>query len=222
MNSHVDVLVDNKVLYHSWLQGGCRNQGVNRALKQIFETVLHMNVALHLKWVLSVANPADQPSREWSDSDVKLAPKFWELEESLAGPHSIDLMALDSNSQCHGHYTPYPTSLSTGINFFAHNPGFDEHGREENGYLFPPIYLIGPALQHLLSCNGRATLLVPDIFPRPYLWPVLCRCANRQFLLAKQGTHEVLIWSSKQHGFHQPRKLPLPWNLLIFLLGNKS
>ena len=36
--------------------------------------------------------------------------------ESLAGPHSIDLMALDSNSQCVRHYTPFP-SLSTGINF---------------------------------------------------------------------------------------------------------
>ena len=133
-----------------------------------------MNVALQLEWVPSAANPADQASREWSDSDVKLAPKFWELVESLAGPHSIDLMALDSNSQCHRHYTPYPTPLSTGVNFFAHNPGFDEHGREENGYLVPPIYLIGPAIQHLLSCNARATLLVPDIFPRPYWWPVLC------------------------------------------------
>ena len=146
--------------------------------------------------------PRGSPSRERADSDVKLAPKFWELVESLAGPHSIDLLALDSNSQCHRHYTPYPTPLSTGVNLFAHNPGFDEHDREENGYLFPPVYLIGPALQHPLSCNARATLLVPDIFPRPYRWPVLCRCANGRFLLTEQGTHEVLIWPSKQHAFH--------------------
>ena len=93
VNLRVDVLVDNKVLYHAWIRGGCRNQGVNRALKQIFETVLAGKATLHLEWVLSAANLADQPSREWSDSDVKLAPKFWELVESLAGPHSIDLMA---------------------------------------------------------------------------------------------------------------------------------
>ena len=33
-NSRMDVLVDNEVLYHAWLRGRCRNQGVNRALKQ--------------------------------------------------------------------------------------------------------------------------------------------------------------------------------------------
>ena len=222
VNSRVDVLVDNKVLYHAWLRGGCRNQGVNRALKQIFETVLPMNVALHLEWVPSAANPADQPSREWSDSDIKLAPVLGISGISRGPTLPSDLMALDSNSQCHRPYTPCPTPLSTGVNFLAHNPGFDERGREENGYLFPPIYLIGPALQHLLSCHARTTLLVPDIFPRPYWWPVLCRCANGQFLLAEQGTHEVIIWRSKQHGFHQLRKVPLPWNLLIFPIGNKS
>ena len=33
VNSRVDLLVDNKVLYHAWLRGGCRNQGVNRYLR---------------------------------------------------------------------------------------------------------------------------------------------------------------------------------------------
>ena len=122
VHSCMDMLVDNKLLYHAWLQGGCQNQGINCALKQIFETVLALNVALHLEWVPSAANPANQPSREWSDSNVKLAPKFWELVISLAGPHSIDLMALDSNSQCHHHYTHYPTPLCTEVNFLAHNP----------------------------------------------------------------------------------------------------
>ena len=162
------------------------------------------NEALHLEWVPSALNPADQSSREWSDADVKLAPKFWEHLESIAGSHSIDLMALDSNSQCHHHYTPYPSPLSTGVNFFTHNPGSDERGREENGCLFPHIYLIGPAIHHLLSSKAEATLI---IIPRPFWWPVLCRCANGRHLLAKKGNHEVLIWPSKQHGFHQPRQL---------------
>ena len=151
-----------------------------------------------------------------------LPQSFRNWVESLVGPHSIDLMALDSNSQCHRHYTPYPTPLSTGVNFFAHNPCLDEHGRKENGYLFPPIYLIRPALQHLLFCKAKATLLVPDICPRPYWWPVLCRCMSGQYLLAQQGNREVLIWPSRQQGFHQPHTLPLPWNLWIFLIGNKQ
>ena len=217
-NTRVDVLVDNKVLYHAWLREGCRNQGVNLVLKRIFVTTLRLNVALHLEWVPSAANPADHPSREWSDADVMLAPKFWKSVESLAGPHSIDLMALDSNSQCVRHYTPSPTPLSTGINFFAHNPRFDEQGREENGYLFPPLYLIGPAIQHLLSSKAKATIVVPDIIPRPYWWPVLCRHATARHLLAEKGNHEALLWPSKRHGFHQPSRVPLPWNLWVFLM----
>lgn len=60
------------------LREGCRNQGVNSVLKQIFETTLRLNIALHLEWVLSALNPADQPLREWSDADVMLAPNFWD------------------------------------------------------------------------------------------------------------------------------------------------
>ena len=135
------MLVDNKVLYHAWLREGCRNQGVNSVLKQIFETTLRLNIALHLDWVPSALNPADQPSREWSDADVILAPNFWERVEALAGPHSIDLMALDSNSQCHRHYTPHPTPLSTGVNFFAHNPRLDEQGRRKT-VTYSPLYIL--------------------------------------------------------------------------------
>ena len=93
------VLVDNKVPYHTLLREGCRNQGINLVLKKLFETTLQLNIALHPEWVLNQLNPADHPSRDWSNADVKLAPKFWAHVESAAGPHTIDLMALDSNSQ---------------------------------------------------------------------------------------------------------------------------
>lgn len=199
------MLVDNKILYHALLWEGCRNQGVNLVLKKIFETTLRLNIALHPEWVLSELNPAGHPSRDWSHADVKLAPKFSAHVESAAGPHTIDLMALDYNSQCPRHYTPYPTPLSKGVNFFAHNPSYDNRGGEENCYCFPPIFLIGPAIQHLLSSKAKATVIIPDLIPRQYWWPMLHRCANKRYLLAKKGKHEVLLWPSKCHGFHQPR-----------------
>ena len=110
----------------------------------------------------------------------------------------------------------YPTPLSMGVNFFAQNPRYDDRGGEENGYCFPPIFLIGPAIQHLLSSKAKATVIIPDLIPRPYWWPMLRRCANKRYLLAKKGNHEVLLWPSKCHGFHQPRQLSLPWDLWVF------
>lgn len=73
--------------------------GVNLVLKKIFETTLRLNIALHLEWVPSELNQADHPSRDWSNADVKLALKVWAHVESAAGPHTIDLTTLDSNSR---------------------------------------------------------------------------------------------------------------------------
>ena len=217
-NTRVDALVDNKVLYHAWLRQGCRNQGVNQALKSIFDTTLRYNMALSIQWIPSASNPADQPSREWSDADAQLAQPLWERVEELHGPHTIDLMALDSNSKCPRHYTPSPSPLSTGLNFFSQNPLYDVQGRVENGYIFPPIYLIGPAIRHILTAQATATVIVPGITPRPFWWPTLLHHARDRHRLARQGDTDALIWPSKKHGFHQPRNLPLPWDLWAFRL----
>ena len=71
-------------------------------------------MALHFEWVPSELNPADHPLRDWSDADVKPAPQFWAHIESAARPHTTDLMALESDSQCPHHYTPYPTPCLQG------------------------------------------------------------------------------------------------------------
>ena len=49
-------MVDNQVLYHAWLREGCKNQGVNNALKSIFDVTLRENIALSLQWVPSALN----------------------------------------------------------------------------------------------------------------------------------------------------------------------
>ena len=48
-NARVDAMVDNQVLYHAWLREGCKNQGVNKALKSIFDVTLRQNIALSLQ-----------------------------------------------------------------------------------------------------------------------------------------------------------------------------
>ena len=72
-NARVDAMVDNQALYHAWLCEGCQNQGVNKALKSIFDVTLRQNIALSLQWVPSALNPADQPSRTLSDGDVMVS-----------------------------------------------------------------------------------------------------------------------------------------------------
>ena len=177
---------------------------------------MRQNIALSLRWVPSALNPADQPSRAWSDTDVMVSQQMWERIQTNGESHKIDLMALDSNTQCSRHYTPFSTPCSSGINFFAQNPSRTLQGEEENSYLFPPTYLIGPALQHIRATGAKATLIVPNILPRPYWWPILRHSASEQHLLAKKGNTTALVWPSKTHGFQKPKNVPLPWDLWAF------
>ena len=179
---------------------------MDKALKSIFDVTLRQNIVLSLQWVPSALNPADQSSRTWSDSDVMVSRPLWEHIETIAGPHTIDPMALDSNAQCSRHYTPFPTPCSMS----------SPKGDDENGYLFPPTFLIGPALQHIRETGATVRLLVPGIFPRPYWWPILCHSSGARYLLAQAGDPTALTWPSRTHGFSKPKYMPLPWDLWAF------
>ena len=203
-------MVDNQVLYHAWLREGCKNQGVNKELKSILDVTLRQMIALSLQLVLSALNPANQTSRTWSDGDVMVSRPLWERIETIAGPHNIDLMALDSNARCSRNYTPFQTPCSTGTNFFAQNSRHTSQGDDENGYLFPPAFLIGPALQHIREIGATVTLLVADVFPRPYWWPILCHSLGAPHLLANAEDPTALIWPARTHGFSKPKYMPLP------------
>ncbi|KAK3734225.1 hypothetical protein QZH41_012950 [Actinostola sp. cb2023] len=122
-----------------------KNQELNDILKQLHSLLLESNISLNLCYVPSRQNPADAPSRTFSDKDCKLSPAAWLKVEQLFGPHTIDLMALDSNTQpdVNGnplkHFPPWFTPLSAGVNVFA-----QVIDGLENAYVFPPFVLVAP------------------------------------------------------------------------------
>ena len=166
-NCRVDAHVDNSMLYYAWEGQGCCNQTVNGVVKLLFEATLELNISLLLELIPSKGNPADPPSRGASDNDVMLSPRLWcLLQKAYSGPkgHTIDLMALDSNSQLNkgSHPLPHYTPRSTGVNFFPQNPAQSRSGELENGYIFPP-YPPGRACaqsstslsRHCHACGSR-------------------------------------------------------------------
>ena len=125
-------------------------------------------------YVPSGDNPADTPSRALSDSDCMLSPRGWREVERCWDPHSIDLMALDSNAPCdsHGsrlrHFTPWPSVESAGVNIFTQtlHPS-------DNAYVFPPFALVGIVLSFLSSQPCPFTFVTPDPHPRHDWWPII-------------------------------------------------
>lgn len=58
---------------------------------------MEYNIDLNISYVPSGSNLADNPSRSFNSLDTMLSGKSWSVAESYSGPHSIDLMSLDSN-----------------------------------------------------------------------------------------------------------------------------
>lgn len=167
--------MDCLVLIQTKEKQGGKSKPLNDALKKLFQTLLAQNISLCLQFVPSPLNQADALSRVLSDKDCMLAPEPWKKLENLFGPHTFDLMALDSNVQigCSGsplpHFTAFPTPGSRGVNVFAQNVA-----SHENAYVFPPFILVGPLLRFLGKTLFSFTILVPKLSPLPY-WFSFCR-----------------------------------------------
>ena len=197
-NSRVDALVDNQAVVQAWNNQTGKSGSLNKALKRLFFTTVELNVSLHLSYISTHDNPADLHSRRLSAMDSQLCPALWEVVEQQLGGltgHTCDLMALDSNAmkdkfgKSLPHFTPCPTPASSGVNLFAqdlsrHEP-FLEHP-----YVFPPSILVGPVLCFLKSFRRSCIVLVLDVYPRKYWWPLIQCWSPRSLKLACKAIHK--------------------------------
>ena len=163
--------------------------------------MLDHNVDLHLRFVPSKENLADAPSRKLDLSDTMLSESSWLLVEKKFGPHSVDLMALDSNAMraCDGtslrHFTPWKTPDTSGVNVFSQNL------REEgNMYVYPPFVLIFPVLCLLEEQGVSCTLVAQKPSPLPVWWPKLKSC-SRKYVCLGQKTQKGVVKIPTRNGF---------------------
>ena len=76
-DARVDAEIDNKALYFSWCNQGGRSVTLNRAIKELFFTMVKLNIVLQLSFIPTNENPAEVPSRRLSTLDSMLSPRFW-------------------------------------------------------------------------------------------------------------------------------------------------
>ena len=160
-----------------------------------------------------------RPSRRFSLLDSMLSSDTWaQVQGHFGGPsgHSVDLMALPSNVQhaSSGHplpfFSPVPSPGASGVNVFSQLP--HHHSFFHNPYAFLPIILL-PKLLHFLSCHGiTCTLVVPDVHPRKFRWPLLQRFQSAR--LATRGTQGIVLpltnsSNSSSHSIESPSSLGL-------------
>lgn len=213
-NCRLDVHTDNLAFMHSWHKQGGKNRQLNEVLKELSAILLEANTYAAFHFIPSAENPADMPSRILSDKDCMLSRRAWAQVDSHFGPHTLDMMSLDSNVQRDSsgnplkHYTPHPTPLSSGVNVFA-----QAIPKEANPYVFPPFVLVAPLLKFLEAYSPAFTIVVPKLYPLPFWWPVLCSRACSHLQLGRKGEENVLLFPSPRRVFNSR---PLQWDLFAF------
>ena len=219
-NHRVDLYTDNMSVIYSWENQGGRDSALNTLIKTLFQLVLNLNVKLSLHYVPSSQNKADAPSRVLHVTDSMLSDHAWLYVQQLYGPHSVDLMSLDSNcmkdyqGHCLKHYTPFQTPASAGVNVFA-----QDIKRDKNPYVFQPFQMIFPLLKFLKEQNVcKCTIVVPSMFPRPIWWPFLMDHCKEKVVLAKKGDIRILKIPSKK-GFVDDEK-GLKFDLIVVRLSS--
>lgn len=217
-NARVDAHTDNIAFLQSWEKQGGKNVQLNDALKELHETAFALNAVISLEYVPSSGNPADPASRVLSDLDCMLSGKAWRELEHKFGPHTIDLMSLDSNVQVDSkgkmlrHFTPFFTPHFSGENVFAQTIS-----AAENAYVFPPFVLVGPLLRFLLESELCFTIVVPKLYPLPFWWPILVSRGLAHLQLGSKGDLGILLFPSPNASFVTR---PLPWDLFAFRVAS--
>ena len=123
--------------------------------------------------------------------------------------HSVDLMARPSNAQ---------SNLSDDqLPFFSENPLPESLGANvfKNPYIFPTICLIPHVIKYMRNLQLSHTIVVPDVCPTRFWWPLLVSTCSSRHLLAVAGTVGALLTYSK-NGFSN--NWPIPWDLWVFCL----
>lgn len=199
-NHRVDAYVDNLACVFAWENQKGKDPQLNNIMKELYNFTVDFNMDLKLIYIPSKSNPADSVSRNISAQDCMLSREKFCLVDSTFGPHTVDMMSLDSNAMQDSkgnplkHFTPFPSPNSSGVNVFSQN--LRNEGRL---YVYPPFNLILPLLAYLKEQNVKhCTMIVPCMVNKPVWWPVFYRFLVDYFVLAKKGDNGVVLFPSKK------------------------
>ncbi|CAC5396545.1 unnamed protein product [Mytilus coruscus] len=164
-------------------------------MKDLFMLVCENNIDLRLQYIPSSLNEADAPSRSVSLVDSKLSLESWSILESTYGPHTVDLMSLDSNAMTTTsgeklkHFTLAPSPLSAGVNVSL----------ETNPYVYPPINIIFQVLAFLKEQHVRQCTFVAPLWDQAPIWlPIIKHHVISSFVLGFKGQKGIIEVPSKK------------------------
>ena len=104
-------------------------------------------------------------------------------------------------------FAPSPSPQALGVNVFS-----QALSPSHSAYVFPPFVLVGPLIRFLASQSCPYTIVVTDLRPRKYWWPLLVSSCVDSFKLGSKGDHSILLFPTNTG----VKSRPLQWDLWVF------
>ncbi len=161
------LLTDNQACAKIIASGSMKPHLQRLALK-IFAFAIRNQTNLDARWIPRESNTeADSLSKMFESDDWAVRPLFFRHFDRIWGPYTFDRFADHENKQLHKFNSRFCCPGSAGIDAFALN-----WGETNNNWLVPPVHLIARAVQHLVACKAKGTLVCPKWHSASF-WPVL-------------------------------------------------
>ena len=225
----IHTLVDNMPLYSAWHNE--RAPGVSSTsawvtdqLKQIARLLIQHSCTLHVSWVRSQDNDADEPTRiEAPWHRARLITSILDLVRGLArrawnvsardDPFEIDLCADDANI-CQKFYSRFFTPGCVGVDALSQPRLGWIDGQPLRSYCYPPHAAVLPFFESAQR-TGIPWALVTIGSPADPWWHRVRAASREHHLIARRGTMACLIPSTSSVGVWRPSAIKT--NLWLFL-----
>ena len=164
--THVKWYTDNRAVT-SIVEVGSMNPELQVLTINIFQLCLSNNITLDIQWVPREQNArADYISRLIDPDDWQITEEFFQILETLWGPHSVDCFANYYNYKIPQFFSRFWNPNTSGVDFFVQTLS------NENCLAVPPISIISRAIQYLRMQEAQVTLVVP-YWPSANYWPIV-------------------------------------------------
>ena len=212
-NKLVSWEVDNKTVFWYWKnQGGVGNTSLCRQVVNLLHWCQERNILVVAKWVPSEEHlHPDLLSRQEMMSDWKLHPRLAKMIFTRLGRPHLDLMATSYSAQLNLYYSPTPDSKALAVDAMVQN--WDMFSKN---YIFPPVPLIHPVLDKILTCASDTLFLLVTPYWKTRSW------FPRLLLMSKSPPLRLPVRDVVQNTGKDERKLNLRlvvWN--IFGAGSR-
>lgn len=204
--SIIRLRTDSMVALGVMRAGSSRSPILMEQMRELHELVEDMRVELRVEHVSSVLNEwADRLSREHDSTEWTLDASTFSSLDAEYGPHSIDLFASDTTTQCPRFYSRWLCPGTAATNALT------QDWTGEIGWANPPFHLVGAVINKIILSGATVTLVAPVW--RAQLWwqRAVNGCTEWRILPKEDG---VFSHGSQSQQGHTPF-----WRTAVFRFG---